>query len=403
MFPRPISTAVPLSFNRGWRHTLCIQPSAVARLRRLKSGINRPWKHTVRWSLNQGPALRGIELLASRNRGQQGLEILQKLSDGEGYTVILKGICCLQAYCNHISSYSVEEAKKVMAADGAGEIVEAWVSQPQIQTEIESNHKQNDILLSLVSYTLVGAGKAAMLDTWIKKYRPGSSWSRGKKHYMRYQWTDLMRWALVQALIDWNPDKLADPGYDYFSNGFEDYWFHTGHLRDYFHYDKTSAPWVWTTISLDKHYVKWQYPASSKSYERCANNLIAFQILFYPEIQSLLISSYALLHPVCPSVEPFLSFCLEVLRDENHPIRFFESRKRGARRPAGWLLRLGKAAKECLSNQRREEAELIDRVIYGIWGRQAQRDYGVRRKEWEQRNQEKVKTRLPRSYIQYEF
>lgn len=218
-----------------------------------------------------------------------------------------------------------------------------------------------------------------------------------------------MRQNLTRALIAWDPSGLADPGYDYFSKEFEDYWFKIGHLGDTFHHNTTSAPWLWTTSSLDHKYARLQYPASSKSYERCVNNLIAYQTLFRPEFRPLLIAVYAMNHPNHPSADPFLSFCEEVSCDLYHPVRFLHCTSKVINKTQRWFRALGEFAKEILNKQKRhKEAEFVHRVIYGIWGREIQGrhrtiSYEERRREWEQRNQEAVRNKWPKFYVPYDF
>lgn len=157
MPPRPTSAAAPLLSRRGWHPTLRLQLSAVCKPRPLSTThlcqsrssaapwkIVRPRSCTNHGSLDLALALRGIEVLAARNNGQDALQTLQSLTDRDGYTMVLKGIRCLQAYHDRISPFSVEVAQKAVAADDAGGIVHSWVCQPHVQKEIESNHEGNE-------------------------------------------------------------------------------------------------------------------------------------------------------------------------------------------------------------------------------------------------------------------
>ncbi|KAI0514342.1 hypothetical protein F5B22DRAFT_611185 [Xylaria bambusicola] len=428
MLPRSTSAGAPLGrCSTVFLHILAgrkVLPFPALHVRRWRSSITQAaspkidiseicQSRTVKTSLDQALGLRDLEILASRNNGHHALDILRKLGDRDGNAMILKGIRCLQAYHDRISPYSVEFAKRIIAADDAGEVVHAWVCQPHVQEAIESNHQDNTILLSLVAYILVGAGETGLFDTWIKKYRPYrpglKQWQIHKKDRL-YQWAGIMRAALIHALIAWDSRGFADSGYDYFSEEFEKFWLNESDSVECYNYNTTCAPWGIAALELQRDYISWSYPASSRSYERCANHLIAYRTLRYPECRSLYIAYMALDHPNSPSAEPFIVFCEEVSRDLHHPIRYWSPGHKHIK-PEDFLWSLAEVAKEILIKQERfEEANFVHRVVYDIWGLRSESRhlyrtelYPAQRKIWEQRNQKAVKAKQPKFYIPHEF
>ncbi|KAI0457723.1 hypothetical protein F5B21DRAFT_501110 [Xylaria acuta] len=366
-------------------------------------------------SLDQALELRGIEMQAYRDGGRDALGILKYLADGDGNRMVLKGILCLQAYHNRLSTLSVTEAENIIAADDAGRIVHDWVSQPNVWKKIVSNHEDSKTLLQLVTYILVGARQTATIETWM-----GGPRNIGPKTIPevkaigeQFKWKSIMMWLSTKALISWHPEGLADYGYDFFSRKFDESWLNPKLTGDFHSFSEHL--WLCVMTALKTNYISNKHAASSRSFERCANRMVAFWRLCCPPGQTFSTGFMALKHPNRPSADRFLTACREIYRDRDHPLRSYY--QISASKPvsskydyARFLQAMGYEASNFLNGQGRfDEGALVLKIVHRIWGRDSEflnsdiNLYPERLEKWKQRNQEIMKTLHPKFYTPFVF
>ncbi|TRX93167.1 hypothetical protein FHL15_006035 [Xylaria flabelliformis] len=378
------------------------------------SSSETPRDHTMTTSLNQVLELNGIRMQASRDGGRNALNILRNLEESDGNRMVLKGIICLLEYYDCVNILSVEEAEKVIAADDAGRIVHDWVSQPTVWKEIESNNENNKELLRLITYILVGAKLTSVIETWIGYPKKTRRMTIPQKVVFRRQvlWKAIMMWFSTTALISWHPQKLADEGYDFFSRKFDEFWCQGNVAGDF---DKFSDYiWIYVINVLDKRYINQRHAASSRSFERCANRIIAYWRIWCPPSQTLLTGIKALNHPNRPSADRLLTALVEVARDRGHPLRsYYQSWSLNSRTTkddyARFFQAIGNKASIMLNTKRRfEEGALVKKIVYEIWGRDSDfltssNLYPERLERWKRQNQEIMTNLHPRFYVPFEF
>ncbi|RYC55349.1 hypothetical protein CHU98_g10859 [Xylaria longipes] len=349
---------------------------------------------------------------ASRDGGRNALYILKNLEDGDGNIIVLKGIICLQAYYDRINMLPVEEAESIIAADDAGRIVHDWVSQPHVWKEIESNHEYNKTLIQLVTYIIVGARQTTMIETWMgePKNIEISLASDLKAFQKQFKWKSIMMRSSTAALISWHPEGLADSGYDFFSRNFDKTWINSNGTDDY---KLSRYLWSDVTTMLSDDYMSKKQAASSRSFERCANHIIAGTRLYCPPGQALETGLMALNHPNRPSAHQFLAACREVCHDRDHPLRSFwprgSSKSASKHEYARFIYALGHQASRTFNRQGHfDEGALILKIVYEIWGWDSDflksgHLYLERLEKWKQRNQEIMKTLHPKFYAPFVF
>ncbi|KAI0863611.1 hypothetical protein F4860DRAFT_511506 [Xylaria cubensis] len=378
------------------------------------SSSKTPRYHTVTTSLDQALELRGIRMQASRNGGRDALDILRNLEESDGNRMVLKGIICLQEYHDCVNILSVVEAEKVIIADDAGRIVFDWVSQPTVWKEIESNNENNKDLLRLITYILVGAKLTSVIETWIGYPENIRLMTISQKVVFRRQasWKSILMRFSTTALISWHPQGLADEGYDFFSRKFDEFWCQgnvTGDLDKFSDYI-----WIYVINELDKKYINQRHAASSRSFERCANRIIAYWRIWCPPGQTLQTGIMALNHPNRPSADKLFAALVEIARDRGHPLRsYIQSWNLNSKSTkdeyARFFWATGIKASIMLNTEKRfKEGALVLKIVYEIWGRgsdffTSSNLYPERLERWKRQNQEIMRYLHPKFYVPFEF
>ncbi|KAI0447746.1 hypothetical protein F4803DRAFT_497349 [Xylaria telfairii] len=371
--------------------------------------------HPVSTSIYKPPRAADVERQAFRARGRDALATLKNIEDGNIGRALLMGTICLQAYYDRICRLSVEDAQNVIAADGAGQIVEDWVSQQNIWERIECNIKDAEILMYLVTYILVGARQIATIETWMKDTTsiPSlDSSSKIRQFEEQFKWKSIMMSLATIALISWHPEGLADSGYDFFSRKFDESWLGLKEANN-----RSFSKYLWnrTLVILENRYITTAYPASSRSFEGCANRIAAYWRLLSPFGHGFRIGTMALNHPNRPSADHFLAACRELHRDRDHPLRSYHpisksDRSTSMRDYALFRCATAIEASGILNNEGRYiEGKFVWEVVHSIWGLDGEffnsdsNLYPKRLERWKLRNEETMNSLHLRSYTPVVF